>query len=140
MIILGNDGIAITIDYLLLNDTNGDNLVRIDKNTFWIKPTVDRFMIPDRSKLKIADHSGNIALVLQFINDKHLFIAGRFAYHGSVVTIDNKGIDVTFPNGKDTGMGTDNCFYGHQVEIKEDGLHATSVIKGATDLWIQAPP
>jgi hypothetical protein len=140
MIILGKDGNAITIDYLLLNDTNGDNLVRIDKNTFWIKPTVERFMILDRSKLEIADHSGNVALALSFLNDKHLFIAGRFAYYGFVVTIDNKGMDVTFPNGLHTGIGVDNCFHDHKVEIKQDGLHATSSIRGATDLWIQGPP
>jgi hypothetical protein len=47
IISLDREGDAITVDYLLLNDTNGDNIARIDKDVFWIKPTIERLMVPD---------------------------------------------------------------------------------------------
>jgi hypothetical protein len=87
IISLGKSGNSITIDYLLLNDINGDNLVHISKDEFWIKPTIERLIIPDRSRLEIADHTGDKALTLYFMNSTHLYIAGKFAYHGFIVDI-----------------------------------------------------
>ena len=140
IISLGRDGEAITIDYLLLNDANGDNIAHIDKNDFWIKPSIERLMVPDRSKLAINDHSGRVALALWFLNSRHIFIAGNFVYHGFIVQIGNKGIDITLPNGKHLVTLDDDCFYGHEMFITNAGLDAIPRSPGATELKILAPP
>ena len=130
IITLSRDGDAIAIDYLLLNDANGDNIVHIDKNEFWIKPSIERLMVPDRSKLAINDHSGHIALALWFMNSRHIFIAGKFVYHGFIVEIGNKGIDITMQNGKHLVTLNDDCFYGHEMFITNAGLDAVSRSSG----------
>jgi hypothetical protein len=134
IISLGKEGDAITIDYLLLNDTNGDNIARIDKDMFWIKPTIERLMVPDRSKLLIADHSGRIALALDFLNSAHLFIAGKFAYHGFIVEIDDSGIEITLANGTKLRKLNNDCFYNHQLFVTAAGLDAVSPTTGAVEL------
>jgi hypothetical protein len=58
-------------------------------SAYYIKPSIERLMVPDRSKLLIANHTGNIALALDFLNSTHLFIAGKFVYHGFTVDLDN---------------------------------------------------
>ena len=131
IISLGRENEAITIDLLLLNDTNGDNIAHIDKDEFWIKPTIERMMVPDRSKLAIKDHSGNIALVLWFLNSTHIFIAGKFVYHGFTVEIGNSGIDIALPNGQHLRKLADDCFYNHQMFVTTLGLDAVSPTKGA---------
>ena len=133
IISLGGDGDEITIDYLLLNDKNGDNIVNINKDIFWIKPDIERLMIPDRSKLAIADHSGHTALVLWFMNRTHLFIAGHFSYHGFTIDIHEK-VDITLPNGQHLRKFSDNCFYNHQLFLTTAGLDAVSPTKGTTEL------
>jgi hypothetical protein len=140
IITLSRDGDAIVINYLLLNDTNGDNIVRIDKNEFWIKSSVERLMVPDRSKLAINDHSGHIALALWFLNSRHIFIAGKFVYHGFSVEVGNKGINITLPNGKHLVTLDDACFYGHEMLITNAGLDAISRSPGATELKVAPPP
>jgi hypothetical protein len=130
IISLGKSGNSITIDYLLLNDINGDNLVHISKDEFLIKPTIERLIIPDRSRLEIADHTGDKALTLYFMNSTHLYIAGKFAYHGFIVDIDDSGIDITLPNGKHLVTLNDNCFYNHQLFVTTAGLDAVSPTKG----------
>jgi hypothetical protein len=134
IISLGREGNAITMDYLLLNDTNGENIVHIDKDVFWIKPTIERMMVPDRSKLAIKDHSGNTALVLWFLNSTHIFIAGKFVYHGFTVDIGNSGIDITLPSGQHLRKLADDCFYNHQLFVTTLGLDAVSPTKGAVEL------
>ena len=133
IISLGRGGDAITIDYLLLNDTNGDNIVNINKNIFWIKPDIERLMVPDRSKLAIADHSGHTALVLWFMNRTHLFVAGHFAYHGFTVDVHDT-VDIALPNGQHLRKFSDNCFYNHQLFLTTAGLDAVSPAKGTTEL------
>lgn len=136
IISLGKNGNAITIDYLLLNDTNGDSIVHIDKDEFWIKPTVERLIIPDRSRLEIAGRTGDKALKLYFMNSTHLYIAGKFTYHDFIVDIGNSGIDITLPNGKHLVTLNDNCFYNHQLFVTTAGLDAISPTKGTTELRI----
>ncbi|HZZ21120.1 MAG TPA: hypothetical protein VFE60_00350 [Roseiarcus sp.] len=137
IIALSKVGDAISIDYLMLYDTNGDNIVRIDKNEFWIKSSVQRFMTPNRSQLAIADHTGSVALALNFLNKKHLAIDGKFFYHGFTVEIGKLGIDITFPNGKHLGSINDDCFYGHELFISASGVDAVSPMEGATNLKIK---
>ena len=95
-----SDG-ALTIKYLLLNDDNEQNLARIDDSEFWINPSIQRFMVPRRDRLVIADHSGHPALNLAFLNPTHLSLSGRFVHHGFVVDIGLTYIDIAIPVGPD---------------------------------------
>jgi hypothetical protein len=140
IITLSRDGDAIAIDYLLLNDANGDNIVHIDKNEFWIKPSIERLMVPDRSKLVINDHSGHVALALWFLNSRQIFIAGKFVYHGFIVEIGNEGINITMPNGKHLVTLNDDCFIGHEMFITNAGLDAISRSPGATEVIVTPTP
>jgi hypothetical protein len=137
IISLGREGDAISIDYLLLNDTNGDNIAHIDKDEFWIKPSIERLMVPDRSRLAIQDHSGHSALNLYFLNANHLYITGKFVYHGFTVDVGKDGIDVTLANGKHAGLFSDDCFYNHRVMVTTSGLDFISPSKGATNVRIR---
>jgi hypothetical protein len=137
VISLGRDGDAISIDTLWLEDEKGNIIAHVNKDEFWIDPTVERFMVPDRSKLAIADHSGKVALLLWFMNKNHLFVDGNFHYHGFTVSIGNSGIFTTLADGKTLGGGlNDDCFYDHQIYVDAMGLTANSKQKGATDLKI----
>lgn len=116
-----SDG-ALTIKYLLLNDDNEQNLARIDDSEFWINPSIQRFMVPRRDRLVIADHSGHPALNLAFLNPTHLSLSGRFVHHGFVVDIGLTYIDIAIPGRAGHLIFTNDCLRDQQIQVSASGF------------------
>jgi hypothetical protein len=74
------------------------------------------------------------------MNSRHIFIAGKFVYHGFIVEIGNKGIDITLRNGKHLATLDDDCFYGHEMFITSAGLDAISRTSGTVELKLLTTP
>ena len=76
----------------------------------------------DRSRLKVNDEYGNIAIDLNYINPNRLLLSGTFNHKGLRLAIDDHGIHGGFSDDREDFNFKNDCFYDHRLNLTKDHL------------------
>lgn len=99
-----------------VKDSNGNLIVRLDKNEFRVNPNnYFDYKRPDRSTLIVSDQKGNVVINARYMNDRSLRVTGLFHSLGKTIDLSKgmtpgnlslEGICLASPSGMQGGHTT----------------------------------
>lgn len=108
---------ALVLSFVRLFDDRNDGVVKIDKNAFWISPSITKTLSEKKDDLLVMDHNDAEILHLRFWNPKTVIFSGVFRLQGATVRATDEAISSS-PSSVMSSL-THDCFGNERFGVEQ---------------------